>query len=255
MRLQTVFPMQPVLFEHRPATGVIDYNCVVAVQFKGHEIGVGQLPGPVTFAGLKMDRPAAALFGRDKNIAAVVLQDPERGPMHLAEQGVGDAAREKRHPGSFPPNGREEFRQLRPLPDGRRHKRDHAAQSAGNDAEQSHAFGQIENTRVLEKSHRGQEPLQPIGMRNQAEEHDFANSREKGTGAICTKHSTGHIANGACSLFPLGLFYRHAQKGSIIRPYSTPDGQTVSQPRQSRQRSKCRACAGSIHTARRPPCA
>ena len=116
VRLQAVAPVQAVLLHHRPAARVVDHDRIVAVELEGNQIGVGHPPGAAAVAGVEMDRPAAALLGRNEHVAAVLLQDAQRGPMDVAEHRVGHATDEERHPGPLSPHRRQEPRKPRAQP-------------------------------------------------------------------------------------------------------------------------------------------
>ena len=111
-----------------------------------------------------MDGPAAALLGRDEHVAAVLLQDAQRGPMGRAEHGVGHAADEERHPGPLPPHGRQKLRQPRAQFDRRRQQRNHAAQPAGNQLHRPIRSAKSNSPMLLHKPHRHEQLVHPIGI-------------------------------------------------------------------------------------------
>ena len=132
------------------------------------------LAGAVAVAGVVVDRPAAALAGGNEHVAAVLLQDAERGPMRVAEHGVGHAADEERHPGAAAADGRQELRQLRARLDRRRHQRDHLPQPAGDELQQAQPLGEAVEAQPLREPHRRHGQPNPVGVGKQLEQDDLA---------------------------------------------------------------------------------
>ena len=153
---------------------MIDHDRVVAVQFEGHQIGVGHLPGAAAVAGLKVDRPAAALLGRNENIAAVLLQDPERGPMHLRNTASATQPVKKATRARFRPMAGRNFGNFGPCLTGGGKSETIRPNRPGTMRSSPIRLAKIEKARMLQKAHGAQQPAHAVGIRKQAEKDDFA---------------------------------------------------------------------------------
>ena len=113
VRLQSVVPVQAIFLEHRSAAAVVDDDRVVAVEFERDEVRVRQLPRAQGFPIVEVDRATAALALRHENVAAILLQDTRRCPVHRTKHGIRHAAYKKRHAGTLAADRRQEFWQTR----------------------------------------------------------------------------------------------------------------------------------------------
>ena len=109
--LHGVVPVMAIILEHRPAAGHVDDHGIDVVEREGVEIGVGKLSRRFILSGMEMDGAATRLFLRHDHVAAVLLQDPRRGPIGGPEDRVAHATGKQRHAGPPRTDGRQESRQ------------------------------------------------------------------------------------------------------------------------------------------------
>jgi hypothetical protein len=79
----------------RPTSSRVIHDGIDRLLLKSHYVASGQLPGLLTLACVHMQSTTAHLLCRYPEGAAVRLQHPGTGVMHLGEQQIHDAAREK----------------------------------------------------------------------------------------------------------------------------------------------------------------